>query len=91
MLGGTAGPVIDFGKQATWLVFWIVAYGMVAFVLLMATLKTFNRCLGRMDDQSPDEEPFRTARKPKAWPPDAELDFDLDPRHWLADPMASDH
>ena len=54
LIGGTGGPVGDFGKQAGWLVFWIVIYGMVAFVLLLATLKTFNRCLGRMDDRLPD-------------------------------------
>ena len=44
VFGGTAGPGHEIGKQAAWLVFWIVAYGLVAFGLLLATLKTFNGC-----------------------------------------------
>ncbi len=73
MFGGTAGPGHEIGKQAAWLVFWIVAYGLVAFGLLLATLKTFNRCLGRIDDPLPAEQPFpRPARKPATWLPDAE-------------------
>ena len=76
--------------------FWLVAYGLVAFGLLLATLKTFNRCLGRLDDSSSHEKPFpRLARKPATWLPDAEsgLDLDLRPRPAapLADPLASDH
>jgi ABC-type transport system involved in multi-copper enzyme maturation permease subunit len=96
MFGGTGGPGHDIGEQAAWLVFWIVAYGLVAFGLLLATLKTFNRCLGRIDDSSSHEKPFpRPARKPATWLPDAEsaLDLDLRPRPAapLADPLASDH
>ena len=49
MFGGNAGPGHEIGRHAAWLVFWIVAYGLVAFGLLLATLKTFNRCLGRFD------------------------------------------
>ena len=96
MFGGTAGPGHEIEKQAAWLVFWIVAYGLVAIGLLLATLKTFNRCLGRIDDRLPAEQPFpRPARKPATWLPDAEpaLDLDLRPRPAapLADPLASDH
>ena len=32
------------------LLFWIVAYGLVSLGLVVATVKTFNRCLGRMDE-----------------------------------------
>jgi ABC-type transport system involved in multi-copper enzyme maturation permease subunit len=57
MFGGTvrSGPAIE--GQAVWLVAWCVVYGMVAAGLLLATLKTFNRCLGRIDDPSRDEDP----------------------------------
>jgi ABC-type transport system involved in multi-copper enzyme maturation permease subunit len=79
MFGGTAGPQHHMRKQAAWLVFWIVAYGLVAFGLLLATLKTFNRCLGRLDDASSREKPFpRPARKLATWLPDAESALDLD-------------
>jgi hypothetical protein len=96
VFGGTAGPRHEIEKQAAWLVFWIVAYGLVAFGLLLATLKTFNRCLGRFDGPAPGGGPFpRPAPKPKTWLPDAEpaLDLDLRPRPAapLADPLASDH
>jgi ABC-type transport system involved in multi-copper enzyme maturation permease subunit len=97
LFGGTGGPRHDIGAQAAWLVFWIVAYGLVAFGLLLATLKTFNRCLGRLDDSLPGAKPFaRPARKPATWLPDAEPapDLDLDfrslPAAPLADPLASD-
>jgi hypothetical protein len=92
--GGTAGPGHDIGEQAAWLVLWIVAYGLVASGLLLATLKTFNRCFGRIDGLSPGGGPFpRPARKPVAWLPDAEPALDLRPRPAapLADPLASDH
>jgi hypothetical protein len=64
--------------------------------LLLATLKTFNRCLGRFDGPAPGGGPFpRPARKPATWLPDAEpaLDLDLRPRQAapLSDPLASDH
>src|SRR4051794_19031356 len=41
MFGDTAGPGHRVGEHAAWLVFWIVAYGLVAFGLLLATLRTF--------------------------------------------------
>jgi hypothetical protein len=53
VFGGTAGPRRDIEKQAAWLALWIVAYGLVASGLLLATLKTFNRCLGRFDGPAP--------------------------------------
>jgi ABC-type transport system involved in multi-copper enzyme maturation permease subunit len=93
VFGGTAGPGDEIEKQAAWLAFWIVAYGLVAFVLLLATLKTFNRCLGRIDGQAPDRGLFpRSARKPKAWLSDAEPELDRRPGPIapLADPLASD-
>ncbi len=80
MFGGTAGPGHEIEKQAAWLVFWIVAYGLVAIGLLLATLKTFNRCLGRIDNRLPAEQPFpHPARKPATWLPDAEPALDLRP------------
>ena len=96
MFGGTAGPGQDIGEHAVWLVLWIFVYGLVAFGLLLATLRTFNRCLGRLDDSSSREKPFpRPARKPATWLPVAKpaLDLDLRPRPAgpLADPLASDH
>ena len=96
MFGGTAGPRHEIHKQADWLVCWIVAYGLVAIGLLLATLKTFNRCLGRLDDASSREKPFpRSARELATWLPDAEsaLDLELPPRPAgsPADPLATDH
>lgn len=52
-----SGKEGDIVEHAVWLVFWIVAYGLVAFGLLLATLRTFNRCLGRIDDVSVPERP----------------------------------
>src|SRR5262249_36746088 len=46
--GGNSGAGHNMVGQAAWLAFWIVAYGLVAFGLLLATLKTFNLCLGRI-------------------------------------------
>jgi ABC-type transport system involved in multi-copper enzyme maturation permease subunit len=96
MFGGNAGVGHEIGRHAAWLVLWIVAYGLIAFGLLLATLKTFNRCLGRFDGPAPGGGPFpRPARKPATWLPDAEpaLDLDLRPRPAapLSDPLASDH
>ena len=82
VFGGTAGPRRNFGEQAAWLVLWIVVYGLVAFGLLLATLKTFNRCLGRLDDRLPGAGPFpRPARKPATWLLDAEPALDLGTRN----------
>ncbi|WP_165225424.1 ABC transporter permease [Aquisphaera insulae] len=48
IFGGATGPRHDIAVQAAWLTLWIVAYGLVSAGLLVATLKTFNRCLGRI-------------------------------------------
>ena len=69
---------------------------LVAFGLLLATLKTFNRCLGRIDDALPDHEPFpRPARKPATWLHDVAPALDLDLQAHSAappgDPLTSDH
>src|SRR4029453_17539651 len=58
LFGGAAGQGHEIEKQAAWLVFWIVAYGLISVGLLLATLKTFNRCLGRIDDSSPGQRSF---------------------------------
>jgi hypothetical protein len=44
------GPSREFVGQTAWTIFWTLAYGGVALALLLATLATFNRCLGRVDD-----------------------------------------
>lgn len=51
MLGGN-GPSHELASQALWTLFWTIAYGGVALALLLATLATFNRCLGRIDAPS---------------------------------------
>ena len=51
VFGGNAGPGYEIERQAAWLALWIAAYSLIAFGLLLATLKTFNRCLGRIDDR----------------------------------------
>lgn len=49
VFGGIASSKHGVEDRAGWLVAWIVAYGLIAGGLLLATLKTFNRCLGRME------------------------------------------
>ncbi|MEW4566478.1 ABC transporter permease subunit [Tautonia sp. JC769] len=44
------GPPRVFASQTFWMFFWIAAYLGVAAGLVLATLHTFNQCLGRMDD-----------------------------------------
>jgi ABC-type transport system involved in multi-copper enzyme maturation permease subunit len=44
------GTPDEFAIQTLWTLFWTIAYGGVALALLLATLGTFNRCLGRIDD-----------------------------------------
>ena len=46
------GTPQDFTTQTLWTLFWTIAYGGVAIALLLATLGTFNRCLGRIDGPS---------------------------------------
>jgi ABC-type transport system involved in multi-copper enzyme maturation permease subunit len=40
----------EFVGQTAWTIFWAIAHAGVALALLLATLGTFNRCLGRVDD-----------------------------------------
>lgn len=37
------------GSHIEWAVFWSLVYAMAAFAFLVATLATFNRCLGRVE------------------------------------------
>jgi hypothetical protein len=58
MLAGNGTPR-EFATQTLWTLFWTIAYGGVALALLLATLGTFNRCLGRIDGPSiRDEDDF---------------------------------
>ncbi|WP_435018680.1 ABC transporter permease [Tundrisphaera sp. TA3] len=49
VFGGSDGSNHRLDHQAAWLAFWIVAYALIALGLLLATLMTFNRCLGRVE------------------------------------------
>ena len=51
MLLADGGPPLEFARQMLWTLFWTLTYGVVALALLLATLGTFNRCLGRVDGQ----------------------------------------
>ena len=42
----------NWTDYSIWIAGWIVAYGITALGLLVATLASFNRCLGRMPDPS---------------------------------------
>ncbi|AMV37876.1 ABC transporter permease [Planctomyces sp. SH-PL62] len=58
VLAGKGAPR-EFATQTLWTLFWTIAYGGVALALLLATLLTFNRCLGRIDGPSTrDEDDF---------------------------------
>ncbi|QEH34633.1 ABC-2 family transporter protein [Aquisphaera giovannonii] len=48
LLDGKGLPY-EFASQTIWTLFWAVAHGGIALALLLATLATFNRCLGRID------------------------------------------
>jgi len=48
--------------QTVWTIFWAIAYSGLALALLLATLATFNRCLGRVGNPSlfgDDDSPLR--------------------------------
>lgn len=49
LIGGTVGSGYDLRTYSAWLAFWIVAYALAALALLLATLSTFDRCLGRVE------------------------------------------
>jgi ABC-type transport system involved in multi-copper enzyme maturation permease subunit len=73
VFGGAVEPGPGIGQQAAWLVLWIAAYGLVALGLLLATLSTFDRCLGRIDRPSATRaRSSRPAPKPASRFPDAE-------------------
>ncbi len=62
MLAGDCTPR-EFATQTLWTLFWTLAYGAAALGLLLATLGTFNRCLGRVDGPSNrDDAPTRSGR-----------------------------
>lgn len=68
VFGEGVGPGPRIGPQAAWVVLWIIVYGLIALGLLVATLATFNRCLGRIDDGSPFERPLlRLAPRSAPW------------------------
>jgi ABC-type transport system involved in multi-copper enzyme maturation permease subunit len=51
LLSGIA-PAHEAIGQVAWMGFWTAAYSGVALALLLATLGTFNNCLGRIDQPS---------------------------------------
>jgi ABC-type Na+ efflux pump permease subunit len=51
VLSGDAPPH-ELVNQTIWTIFWTLAYGGVALALLLASLATFNHCLGRAEDAS---------------------------------------
>ena len=53
LCGDVAGSGHGTGTQAGWLVLWTAVYGLAASGLLLATLTTFDRCLGRMKARVP--------------------------------------
>ena len=62
------GPHHELIGQTIWTIFWALAYGGVALALLLATLGTFNRCLGRVDDPSFVENDALALRSGKRGP-----------------------
>jgi hypothetical protein len=64
MLAGNGTPQ-EFATQTLWTLFSTIAYGSLALALLLATIGTFNRCLGRIDGPSiRDEDPPHGSRRP---------------------------
>jgi hypothetical protein len=59
-------------RNLGWAVFWLIVYAAGAAVWLQATLLTFNRCLGRVENGLPELR--RHAAKKAAW---AELGEDV--------------
>jgi ABC-type transport system involved in multi-copper enzyme maturation permease subunit len=47
---GDLAPQDEWLSQSLWTGFWTIAHSGVALALLLATLATFNRCLGRIDE-----------------------------------------
>jgi hypothetical protein len=66
-------PQLEFVSQTLWTIFWTIAYAGIALALLLATLATFNRCLGRIEVPSIfDEDNFARDRE-TAPPAEVEL------------------
>ena len=42
-------PGLGLFDQTLWTIAWTLAYASIALALFLATLGTFNRCLGRVD------------------------------------------
>jgi ABC-type transport system involved in multi-copper enzyme maturation permease subunit len=85
------GPRHEFVGQTAWTIFWAIAYGGVALALLLATLGTFNRCLGRVDDPSFFEDDDRALRGGEGEPFGAGLGPAVGhaPKQSVADPLGS--
>jgi hypothetical protein len=62
---GGGGP--DWAPNIAWAIVWIVVYTLSAILLLLATLLTFDRCLGRISDR-PGRPLPASKPKPKAEP-----------------------
>jgi ABC-type transport system involved in multi-copper enzyme maturation permease subunit len=62
------GPGHEFVGQTAWTIFWALAHAGVALALLLATLGTFNRCLGRVDDPSLVDDDDLALRRGKGDP-----------------------
>ena len=58
----------DYASLSAWLIFWTIAYTWVALGLLVLTLNTFDRCLGRIEEA--DAASIAPASGPplKRWP-----------------------
>ena len=72
MLGNDT-PQAELVSQTLWTIFWTIAYCGIALALLLATLATFNRCLGRIDDPSIFDEDDLASDGETARLADAEL------------------
>ena len=56
-------PDRDWNRFTSWALIWILFYAAVALILLLATLATFDRCLGRVA-----QRPLAAGRRPAARP-----------------------
>jgi ABC-type transport system involved in multi-copper enzyme maturation permease subunit len=64
-IGGTAGPGADFPTHVVWAVVWTHLYAGLAAALFVGTLRSFDRCLGRVT--SLDLPPFRPLDRKPEW------------------------
>jgi hypothetical protein len=93
MLAGNGTPR-EFATQTLWTLVWTIAYGVGALALLLATLETFNRCLGRIDGPWLRDEDDFTRDGETAGPAEVGLSPSCDRssvgKTTAADPMASE-